>query len=80
MSGGLGDANKYNFFVTTIQGGVETRTFFDFVPDGSRFPGMTQPMRLYPDPGTKVEIFTQSTGSNAPFIGVSFSGHLVNAL
>ena len=78
VAGNLSDTNKYSIFVTTTQGGVETQTFFDLVPDGSRFPGMIQPMRLYPDPGTKVDIGVQTAGTKTPFVAISFSGHLVN--
>ncbi len=68
------DANGYTFFINTTEGGTATQTFFNLVPNGARYSAASQPMRLYVDPGSTIEIGAQNTGNNAPFVTISFSG------
>ena len=72
------DTNTYTIEVDTTQGGAFRQTFLNLLPNGAPFPALTQPLRLYGDPGTQVKVFASSDGQRSNFVGVSFSGHLVN--
>ena len=72
------DLNAYTIEVDTTTGDMLDQTFFTLLPNGALYETLSQPTRLYADPGSKVQIFTQNNGHNAPFTGVSFSGHLVD--
>ena len=72
------DANTYTIEVDTTQGGAFRQICLNLLPNGAPFPALTQPLRLYGDPGTQVKVFASSDGREAKYVGVSFFGHLVN--
>ena len=72
------DANTYTIEVDTTQGGAFRQICLNLLPNGAPSPALTQPLRLYGDPGTQVKVFASSDGREAKYVGVSFFGHLVN--
>ena len=76
--GGRNDANSYSLEVDTTKNGALFQTFLNLLPTGASYPAVTQPLRLYVEPGTSVTAFAQGNGHNAVFVGLSFTGHLVD--
>ena len=72
------DANAYTIEVDTITGGVLEQTFVTLLPNSALYSTLAQPLRLYADPGSTIQVIVQNNGHNAPFTGLSFAGHLVD--
>ena len=72
------DANSYTIEVDTTTGGMLDQTFLTLLPNSALYSTVAQPLRLYADPGSMVQVITQNNGHNAPLTGVAFAGHLVD--
>ena len=75
---GRNDANAYTIEVDTITGGVLDQTFVTLLPNSALYSTLAQPLRLYADPGSTIQVIAQNNGHNAPFTVLSFAGHLVD--
>ena len=72
------DANRYSYFVTTIQNGENQYANFNQLPDGAPYSAVTQKIELFGDPGTNIEAYVYPTANSSTNVELTVTGHLVS--